>query len=115
MIDLKRLREEPGRYREGAAAKQMTVDIDRALELDARRRQLLTRQETLRAEQKSLAKESGPKIGKLMGRLKSAQGDERAAIEAEADQLRAKPAALKDEIASLDAELERVGPEPAPL
>ncbi|MEO0630488.1 MAG: serine--tRNA ligase [Planctomycetota bacterium] len=111
MIDLKRLREDPELFRDGAAAKQMTVDIDRVLDLDTRRRELLTKQETLRAEQKSLAKESGPKIGQLMGKLKSAEGDEKSAIEAEVEALRAKPAALKDEIAALDDELAKVSPE----
>ncbi|MEO1584853.1 MAG: serine--tRNA ligase [Planctomycetota bacterium] len=111
MIDLKRLREDPDLFRQGAADKQMAVDIDRVLALDADRRELLTKQESLRAEQKSLAKESGPKIGQLMGRLKSAEADDRAAIEAEVGALRAKPAALKEQIASLDDELDRIGPE----
>ena len=111
MIDLKAFRDDPARFVEGAALKQMPFDADRVLTLDARRRELVTRQESLRAEQKQLAKDSGPRIGQLMGRLKSAPAEERAAIEAEAESLRAAPARLKDQIAALDAELAAIEPE----
>ena len=111
MIDLKALREDPERFREGAKRKRMGVDIDRLLELDRAKREALGEQERLRAEQNRLAKETGPQIGKLMGRLKSAQGEERAALEREAEALRAKPAALKAEIASLDERLATIEPE----
>ncbi|MEM9166066.1 MAG: serine--tRNA ligase [Planctomycetota bacterium] len=111
MIDLKALRDDPDRFKAGVAAKQMAVDIDRVLALDTRRRELITQQETLRADQKKLAKESGPAIGQLIGRLKSASGQEKASIEAEVEALRAKPAALKNQIAAFDAELATVGTE----
>ncbi|HED54302.1 MAG TPA: serine--tRNA ligase [Phycisphaerales bacterium] len=111
MIDLKALRENPERFKAGAAEKQMTVDIDRVLALDARKRELLTKQETLRAEQKKLAKASGPMIGQLMGCLKNASDAEKPAIEAELAELKAKPATLKSEIQTLDEELARIQPE----
>ncbi|MHC4245596.1 MAG: serine--tRNA ligase, partial [Planctomycetota bacterium] len=60
MIDLKNLRDDPDRYREGVAAKNAKVDIDRVLALDGERRRLLTEQEEARAEQKRLGKETGP-------------------------------------------------------
>jgi seryl-tRNA synthetase len=105
MIDLKDLRENPDRYRTGAARKQMTVDIDRLLELDTSRRETLAKQESLRAEQNKLAKETGPKIGPLMGQLKKAEGAEKDRLQAEIDAIKAAPAALKEQIQSLDAEL----------
>lgn len=36
MIDLKALRDDPARFKQGAADKQMHVDIDRILALDTR-------------------------------------------------------------------------------
>ncbi len=111
MIDLKDLRENPDAYRDGAAAKQMPVDIDRILALDEQRRALQTEIESLRAEQKRLAKESGPQIGKLSGQLKKAEGEDKARIEAEITELKARPAALKDKIQTLEDQATGVAPE----
>lgn len=111
MIDLKALRENPDRFRQGAADKQMAVDIDRVLELDARHRELLNHQETLRAEQKKLAKETGPKIGQLQGKLKSASGLEKTELEAEIAELKNLPARLKGQIQEYDEQLARIVPE----
>ncbi len=111
MIDLKALRADPARFIEGAARKRTPVDIGRVVELDERLRELRTEQERLRAEQKSLAKASGPEMGRLSGLLKKAEGAEREAIEAQLAELRGKPAALKDKIQSLDAEAGSVEPE----
>jgi seryl-tRNA synthetase len=72
MIDLKQLRENPEHFREGAVAKNASVDIEHVLELDSRTRRLRTEQEEARAEQKRLGKKSGPQIGRLKGTLKSA-------------------------------------------
>jgi len=105
MIDLKDLRDRPDHYREGARLKGVGVDIDRTLELDERRRALVQEQESLRAEQKSLEKAMGPEIGQLMGRLKSASGGDRAAIEAALAELKDRPAALKERIPTLDGPL----------
>lgn len=112
MIDLKQLREDPDRFRTGARRKGIAVDIDRALALDERRRSLLAEQERLRAEQNRLAKESGPQIGKLQGQLKAASDPAaRAALEAEIDTLRRKPAALKDQIQGMDGDVAAVAAE----
>jgi seryl-tRNA synthetase len=70
-----------------------------------------TRQETARAEQNRLAKETGPKLGQLMGRIKAASGPEKAALEAEAESIKAAPARLKQTIAELDAQIASVEPE----
>jgi seryl-tRNA synthetase len=105
MIDLKALRENPQKYRDGAAKKGVRVDFDRILALDEQRRRLLSDQESQRAEQNRLAKESGPLIGKLQGQLKSAAGDEKAAIEAQINELKTKPAQLKERVQLLEAEV----------
>ena len=110
MIDLKDLREHPDTYREGAASKNATVDIDEALRLDAEKRRLQTEQEEARSEQKRLGKESGPQIGKLKGALKKAEGDERERIEAEIAELEKRPTALKERIQTLDAEIGVIEP-----
>lgn len=111
MIDLKQLRDDPVRFLEGAKLKGVDVDIQRLLDLDARRRELMTQAESHRAEQKKLAKETGPKLGQLMGRLKAASGDEKAALEAEAASIKAAPTALKAEIHELELKIAAVGPE----
>ena len=111
MIDLKALRDDPEKFREGARRKQMAVDIDRLLELDRAKREVQTEQERLKAEQNRLAKESGPRIGQLMGQIKKAEGEAKAKLEREAEDLRAKPAALKGTIAELDAKLTAIEPE----
>ena len=115
MIDLKALRENPDRYRKGAAHKRVAVDIDRLLELDAEKRDLQTRIESLRAQQNKLAKETGPQIGKLMGALKKASDQEKPAIEAQVATIKAAPAALKTEIQQLDQRLAAIEPELATL
>jgi len=103
MIDLKKLRDNPDRYRQGAALKKMTVDIDALVELDAKHREALSEMETLKAEQNKLSKEAGPAIGKLSGQLKKADSAERDALQKQIDELKAKPQALKERIAGLDA------------
>lgn len=110
MIDLKDLRENPARYREGAAKKGVRLDFDRLLALDEQRRRLQTEQETLRAEQNRLAKEMGPQIGRIMGQLKKATGEEKDRLEKEAAELKARPAALKEKIQSLEAEIADIEP-----
>ncbi len=111
MIDIRALREDPARFREGARLKRIGVDIDRLLELDAAKRELGAKVENLRAEQKKLAKETGPQIGKLSGQLKKAEGQERAKLEGEITALKSRPAVLKEEIHKIEAEMAAVEPE----
>ncbi len=110
MIDPRQLRENPDRFRRGAALKGIAADIDRALALDEQRRATLTRMETLRAEQKRIEKESGPQIGKLAGLLKKAEGAEKDRLERELAALKDKPAALKADVARCEADLQSIEP-----
>lgn len=112
MIDLKAFRDNPDRFIEGSRKKGIAVDFDRLRALDDESRRLHADAESLRAEQNRLAKESGPAIGKLMGQLKSAPpGDTKAALEREIESLRAKPAALKEQIAAIEKKIEAVAPD----
>ncbi|MCH7602968.1 MAG: serine--tRNA ligase, partial [Planctomycetes bacterium] len=97
MIDLKQLRENPDRFRKGAKAKKIEVDIDALLELDTRKRALMAEQESKRAEQNKISKQIGPQIGKLKGSLKKVSDAERPGVEAEIKTLEEKPSRLKGE------------------
>ncbi len=111
MIDLKALRENPQRFRDGCAKKRIPADIDRLLTLDEQRRALLARAESLRAEQNKMAKECGPRIGQLKASLKKAPPEQAGAIQKELDDLTARPAALKGQIADLETQLAALEPE----
>jgi seryl-tRNA synthetase len=104
MIDLKALRENPAKFALGAKAKGVAVDIDRLISLDAQKRTLGTNREHLRSEQNKIAKESGPLIGKLQGQLKGAHGPERASLEGQIEELKAKPQKLKAAIQELEGQ-----------
>ncbi len=111
MIDLKQLRDDPDRFKTGAQRKGVAVEIDRILELDAKRRAFQTEIDALRAEQNKLAKESGPKIGQLMGQIKKASGTEKDALEKQAAELRAAPARLKEKIQQLEQQSQGIEPD----
>ena len=111
MIDLKMLRADPDRFKLGARAKGIDVDIERLLKLDEQRRTLLTEQESKRAEQKKLSKEIGPQIGKLKRQLDEAQGRQRDALEDNIRQIEQRPLALKAEIQAFDRRIAEIDPE----
>jgi seryl-tRNA synthetase len=111
MIDLKQLRETPQKYRDGCARKRINADIDRLLSLDEQKRGLLTQMEAQRAEQNRIAKESGPLMGKLSGAIKKATGEEAASLQAQLDELKARPAALKAQISEMELKLAAIEPE----
>jgi seryl-tRNA synthetase len=111
MIDLKDLREQPEKYRQGAADKQIGVDIDRLLELDKQLRAAMTRQQEITAERNKLNKQIGP----LMGQLKKAEGEEKGRLEAQLTQLKAEPARLKDEEERLRQQVAELEAERQPL
>ncbi len=110
MIDIKAFREDPERFIRGAAAKRMNVDFDRLRALDDQRKTVLMDLEHKRAEQNRLSKESGPRIGQLKGKRKSAVGEELTTIEGELAQLEAVPVKLKNDVAVLERIFAEVDP-----
>ena len=68
MIDIKRIRDDAAAVKAGLAAKEYDADaqIDRILELDVQRRDLIGRSEALKAEQNKSSKEI-PAIKKAGG------------------------------------------------
>jgi seryl-tRNA synthetase len=111
MIDIKQLRENPARFKDGAARKGMEVQIDRLLRLDEEKRGTLAQLESLRAEQKRIEKDLGPQMGKLNGELKKAEGDARALIERQLADLKARPTALKEQVGDMEKIVARLEPE----
>ena len=111
MIDLKQLRDNPERFIQGAADKNVEVDIPRLLDLDRQRRELLQQQESLRSEQKKLGKETGPMIGKLKGQLKTASDEDAGRLKDQIADLESRPAALKQQIHTLDEAISEIDPE----
>ncbi len=111
MIDIKQLRENPARFKDGAARKGMEVQIDRLLRLDEEKRASLAQLESLRAEQKRIEKDLGPQMGKLNGELKKAEGEARALIEKQLADLKARPMALKEQAGDLEKIVARLEPE----
>jgi seryl-tRNA synthetase len=111
MIDLKALRDNPERFKEGASAKNVDIDIDHLLVLDQRKRVIQHEREEARSEQNALAKKTGPEIGRLSKQLKGADDAARPALQQQIEALKAAPAALKTKIAELDTELEAITPE----
>lgn len=108
-LDIRFIREHPDIIRRGAQAKNIAVDLDALLALDARRRQLHTQIQDLTTEQNRLSKQ----IGLLMGRLKAQKDPQkRAALEAEGDvaSLRRQSAALKQQAAALQQEQRELEP-----
>jgi seryl-tRNA synthetase len=110
MIDPKAFRENPDRFRQGAADKGVSIDFDRLMALDERRRAILTEMESRKAEQNRLTKGVGPRMGQIKGKLKAAQGAEKVGLEAELADLERKPHALKAQVATMEAELASVEP-----
>lgn len=111
MIDLKALRDNPQRFIDGSKAKNVAVDIPKLIELDEQRRSLQTQQESIRAAQNKLSKETGPKIGQLMGKLKGASEADKPSIQTEIEEIKAAPAKMKIEIATLETQITAIEPE----
>jgi seryl-tRNA synthetase len=111
MIDLKQLRENPQRFKDGCVKKNIHVDIDRLLSLDEQRRAAMTQAEHTRAEQRKIEKDLGPQIGKLAGALKKAAGAEKETLEKELEGLKSKPAGLKAQISEFEAQVAVIEPQ----
>ena len=104
MIDLKFLRDQPDVVRASQRARGEDASlVDAVLAADERRRGAIAEFESARAEQKAASKELGP----VMGRLKKAQqaGEDAAqlsTLQAEADALRDKGAAMSARVKELE-------------
>jgi seryl-tRNA synthetase len=94
MLDLKAIRSDPERIKQALARRGAAERVDELLALDARRRELLPAVENAQAERKTLSRQIGER--------------KQAGEEAEAEQLMATVAGLKETIESGKAELEQV-------
>ena len=85
MLDMKFLRENPDLVKENIKKKfqdEKLPLVDEVIALDAANRAAITEASELRAKRNALSKANGP----LFGRLKKAEGDEKAAIQAQIDE-----------------------------
>ena len=110
MIDIKLLRENPQKFIDAAAEKNIAVDITTLLDLDEQKRLLTRQREEHRSEQKKISKEIGPQIGKLKGQLRSASESDKVSIESQLAELEARPSTLKAEIQRLDDSIAEIDP-----
>jgi seryl-tRNA synthetase len=98
VLDLKELRRDPDAARAALERRRAADRLDEVLSLDARRRELLPREEALRAEQN--------RASKAIGQAKQGGGDASEAIAAMQD-VAARAKALSAERAEVDAALDR--------
>ncbi len=108
MLDMRFIRENPGLVKDGAQAKNIAVDLEGLLELDARSRTLQQRLQELATEQNKINKEIGPLMGRLKGERDPAR---RAELEAQAAALRERPMRIKIESAQLQEQIKALEPE----
>ncbi|HTV47794.1 MAG TPA: serine--tRNA ligase [Phycisphaerae bacterium] len=107
MLDIKFIRENPEAVRQGAKAKNISIDLDPLLQLDAQRRTLQQKLQDLTTEQNRLSRDLGP----LMGRIKAEKDPQiKSELEAQAQALRQKPAELKQQSAVIEEELKKLEP-----
>ena len=71
MIDIRLIREKPDWVKAEIAKLYLDAPTDQIVELDRRRRELLTEAEELKAERNQVSKSMGP----LRGRINRAQGE----------------------------------------
>ena len=60
MLDIKYIRENPEKVKKGALDKGVEIDIERLLELDKKRREVIAESEQLKAEQNKLSSQGAP-------------------------------------------------------
>ncbi len=70
MLDIKFIRQNPEKIKEGIARKQANVDIDRVLELDEKKREYLQKIENMRSEQNKLGKDDIVKAKEIKEEIK---------------------------------------------
>jgi len=108
MLDIKFVRENPDAVKRGAELKNMKVDVDRLLTLDAQRRAAQTKLQELTTEQNKLSKELGPLMGQLK---KESDPAKKAEIEKKIEAAKARPIAIKAEKEALEAQMKDVEPQ----
>ena len=97
MIDIRLIRENSDLVRQAAADKGMKVDVDRVLEVDARRRAIETEFNELRSQQNR----TGERIAKALK-------EEKAALSAEMGKLKARLKELDEQRAVVETELHQL-------
>ena len=101
MLDIKFVRENPDLVKENIKKKYQDAKlpmVDEVLELDAKNRAAITEASDLRARKNALSKANGP----LFGKLKKAEGEEKAAIQAQIDANMAAVKADDERLAELE-------------
>ena len=73
MLDIKLIRENPNKVKESCQKRQIKCDIDRILELDEKRRELLQEVERLKAEQNKLGKDQQEKAKEIKWKIKDSE------------------------------------------
>src|SRR5215467_4883648 len=108
MLDMKFIRDNPEAVKKGAQLKGVQVDVDRLLALDAEKRSVQQRLQELQTEQNKASKELGP----LMGQLKKEQdATKKGELERKIEGLKARPAAIKQEMVGLEEQIKALDPE----
>jgi len=110
VLDVRAIREDPDRFREGLARRNLADAVDQILALDERRRQLTVRVEELRAEQNRSSKE----IGRAEGEEKQRLIGEVARVSAEVKELEPQLEQVEAELSDLLARTPNVPDESAP-
>ena len=102
-VGLQRLRDEPDQLRRATADKgEDPALVDRALELDARRRELLAEGDALKAERNDASR----RIGEAVRAGADPNGDEVAELKAASTRVAERIAAIDAELATVSAELD---------
>jgi seryl-tRNA synthetase len=104
MIDIRLIREKPDWVKAEIAKLHMEAPIDQIVDLDRRRRQALSQADDLKAERNRVSKSMGP----LRGRIKKAEGAEKAALEAEFEATRQQMGQVNAQIKALDDQLREI-------
>ena len=104
MIDIRLIREKPDWVKGEIHKLYLEAPIDEIVELDRRRREVLTEVEELKAERNQVSKSMGP----LRGRIKKAEGKEKAQLEAEFERTRQQMGEVGDRIQALDEQTREI-------
>ena len=101
MLDIKLFRENPELIRENIKKKyqeQKLPLVDQVIELDKQNRAAISEASDLRAQKNQLSKANGP----LYGKLKKAEGEEKASLEAQIEENKARVKANDERLAELE-------------